>query len=135
MIVDVHSHAWTYPEHFSDDFRRQAIRARAGSEVDLTVNYENYRASAVADMVTIVFGGKAKLSGLWVNDAHVAQYVSRHRDQLIGFLSVDPTQERWEDELRCGHKDLGLRGIKLMPMYAGFRPDDERLDPLWNYAS
>jgi predicted TIM-barrel fold metal-dependent hydrolase len=22
-----------------------------------------------------------------------------------------------------------------MPMYAGFRPDDERLDPLWKYAS
>jgi hypothetical protein len=30
---------------------------------------------------------------------------------------------------------LGLRGIKLLPMYAGFRPDDERLDPLWSYAA
>jgi len=30
MIVDVHSHAWSYPQHFSDDFRRQAARARAG---------------------------------------------------------------------------------------------------------
>lgn len=25
-----HSHAWKYPEHFGDDFRRQAARARAG---------------------------------------------------------------------------------------------------------
>ena len=33
-----------------------------------------------------------------------------------------------------GHEELGLRGIKLLPMYAGFRPDDERLDPLWKYA-
>ncbi len=27
-----------------------------------------------------------------------------------------------------------MRGIKLLPMYAGFRPDEPRLDPLWEYA-
>lgn len=37
--------------------------------------------------------------------------------------------------MREGHESLGLRGIKLLPMYAGFRPDDERLDPLWRYAT
>jgi hypothetical protein len=34
-----------------------------------------------------------------------------------------------------GHEELGLRGIKLLPMYAGFSPDDERLEPLWRYAA
>ena len=29
MIIDVHSHAWAYPQHFGDDFRVQARRARA----------------------------------------------------------------------------------------------------------
>ena len=38
MIIDVHSHVWEYPRHFGDGFRRQAIRARAGVEVDLTGN-------------------------------------------------------------------------------------------------
>jgi predicted TIM-barrel fold metal-dependent hydrolase len=37
--------------------------------------------------------------------------------------------------MRNGHEQLGLRGIKLLPMYAGFRPDDARLDPLWHYAT
>jgi hypothetical protein len=37
--------------------------------------------------------------------------------------------------MRDGHENLGLRGIKLLPMYAGFRPDDQRLDPLWRYAT
>lgn len=37
--------------------------------------------------------------------------------------------------MREGHEELGLRGIKLLSMYAGFRPDDSRLDPLWNYAT
>lgn len=135
MIIDVHSHVWEYPRHFGDDFRRQAIRARAGVEVDLTVRYEDYRATCPADTRTIVFGGKAKLSDQWVDDRYVAEYVAAHPDTLIGFLSLDPTQDGWEREMREGREELGLRGIKLLPMYAGFRPDDERLDPLWRYAT
>lgn len=135
MIIDVHSHAWEYPAHFSDDFRQQAKRAKAGVEMDLTVTYDAYRATAPDDTITIVFGGKAKLSGLWVDDRYVAKYVAADPARLIGFLSVDPTQPGWEDELRFGHQELGLRGIKLLSMYAGFRPDDSRLDPLWQYAT
>jgi predicted TIM-barrel fold metal-dependent hydrolase len=134
VIVDIHSHIWRYPDHFSDDFRNQARRARAGMEVDLTVRWEDYDALSQPDVRTIVFGGKAKLSGVWVDDRFVAAYVAQHPDRLIGFLSVDPTQDGWERELRDGHEELGLRGIKLLSMYAGFRPDDERLDPLWRYA-
>jgi len=135
MIIDIHSHAWEYPTHFGDDFRRQAKRARAGVEVDLTVRYEDYRHAAPADTRTVVFGGKAKLSGVWVDDQYVADYVNAHSDTLIGFLSVDPTQPGWEREMFAGHRELGLGGIKLLPMYAAFRPDDERLDPLWKYAT
>jgi predicted TIM-barrel fold metal-dependent hydrolase len=134
MIIDVHSHAWSYPEHFTEDFRNQAKRARAGAEVDLSVRFEEYAAQTSEPVRTIVFGGKARLSGLWVDDAYVAAYVAAHPDRLIGFLSLDPTQQGWEDELRFGHQELKLRGIKLMPMYAGFRPDDPRLDALWGYA-
>lgn len=134
MIIDVHSHAWDYPDHFSDDFREQARRARAGVEVDLSVRFEEYAAHAAEPVRTIVFGGKARLSGLWVDDQYVARYAAAHADRLIGFLSLDPTQPGWEEELRYGHQELKLRGIKLMPMYAGFRPDDPRLDPLWQYA-
>ncbi len=135
MIIDVHSHTWEYPAHFSDDFRQQAKRAKAGVEMDLTVTYDAYRASSPDDTITIVFGGKAKLSGLWVDDRYVANYVAADPERLIGFLSVDPTQPGWEDELRFGHQELGLRGIKLLSMYAGFRPDESRLDPLWEYAT
>jgi uncharacterized protein len=70
-----------------------------------------------------------------VDDQYVADYIAAHPDALIGFLSVDPTQDDWQREMRAGHEQLGLRGMKLMPMYAGFRPDDARLDPLWRYAT
>lgn len=135
MIIDVHSHYWEYPRDFTGDFREQAKRAKGGADFDLTVRYEDYRAAAPPDVRTIVFGGKAKLSGVWVDDRHVAAYVAEHAETLIGFLSVDPTQPGWEDELHEGHEELGLRGIKLLPMYAGFSPDDRLLDPLWEYAA
>ena len=98
--------------------------------LDLSVTYDAYRSTCPDEVRTIVFGGKARLSGLWVDDQYVADYVNAHPDKLIGFLSVDPTQ----DELVDGHERLGLRGIKLLSMYAGFRPDDRLLDPLWQYA-
>ncbi len=134
MIIDVHSHAWPFPQAFSHDFIHQAQRARAGQPVDLTVRYEDYAASASGVAKTIVFGGKARLSGLWVDDRWVADYVAAQSGKLIGFLSVDPTQPHWQRELEEGHQGLGLRGIKLLPMYAGFSPDDPMLEPLWAYA-
>ena len=105
-IVDIHSHCWSYPAHFNDDFRQQAVRARRGIEFDLTVRYEAYRAAAPTETVTVVFGGKAQRSGLWVDDGFVADYVAQNPSHLIGFLSVDPTQPNWQDELRRGHQEL-----------------------------
>jgi predicted TIM-barrel fold metal-dependent hydrolase len=134
MIIDVHSHAWNFPSDFSEDFIRQAGRARPGHAVDFTATYEAYRAAAPDDTRTIVFGGKARLSGLWVDDRTVAAHVALDPARLIGFLSVDPTQQGWEREMRAGCEELGLRGIKLLPMYAGFSPEDTILEPLWRYA-
>lgn len=134
-IIDVHSHCWQFPDDFSEDFIRQAKLARAGMEVDLSVRLADYDRTSVPGVKTIVFGGKARLSGLWVDDAYVARYVAQAPERLIGFLSVDPTQDDWERELKAGHQELGLRGIKLLSMYAGFHPDEPRLDPVWQYAT
>jgi predicted TIM-barrel fold metal-dependent hydrolase len=135
MIVDVHSHYFRYPEHFTEDFKRQSLRSRNGVEVDMTVRWDDYHPTALSCDKTIVFGGKAKLSGMWVPDQAVAEYVSQHPDRLLGFLSLDPMVKGWQDELEEGHKNLGMKGIKLMPMYAGFKPNSREIDHLWQYAS
>ncbi|HMN28701.1 MAG TPA: amidohydrolase family protein [Caldilineaceae bacterium] len=126
MIVDVHTHVFTSPDVFSASFLAEASRARA-EPIDLSTRYADYRASAARCDATICFGGKARLAGLWVDDR-------QDPARLIGFLSVDPTQPRWEEELEYGHQELKLQGIKLMPMYAGFYPQEARLNFLWRYA-
>jgi predicted TIM-barrel fold metal-dependent hydrolase len=134
MIVDVHSHLFTCPDHVGDPFAEESARAHGG-HVDLTVRWAEYSATAPSDTTTIVVGGKARRSGLWVDDAAVAEYVGARPDRLVGYLSLDPTQPGWRDELEHGHQDLGLRGIKLMPMYAGFDPAAPEYDDLYAYAS
>jgi predicted TIM-barrel fold metal-dependent hydrolase len=132
MVVDVHSHYFRDPTHFSDEF---ASQAKKGRKVDFTVRWPEYAASATNASKTIVFGGKARLSGLWVPDREVADYVKAEPQRLVGFLSLDPTQPGWQDELEEGHQNLRLKGIKLMPMYAGFSPNSSELDHLWQYAT
>ena len=137
MIYDVHSHAWRYPDHFNETFRQQGIRMR-GYELDWTPEYENYLSSARTagqPVKTVVFGGKARLSGLWTPDSYVADYCAAYPEQTIPFMALDPTQDGWRDEMVEGREHLGMRGIKLMPMYAGFSPQDPELDDLWRYAA
>ncbi len=133
MIIDVHTHVFPDNSVFSDSFLAEASRARK-EPIDFVTRYDDYCATAPGVTATICFGGKAKLAGLWVDDRLVATYVQQDPARLIGFLSLDPTQPGWEAELEYGHQELGLRGIKLMPMYAGFFPQESRLNPLWAYA-
>jgi uncharacterized protein len=134
MLIDIHSHFFKCPEHFQKDFVAQAKRV-TNPAFDLNVRWDEYRAQAMQCDWTVVFGGKAALAGLWVPDDEVAAYVTAHADKAIGFLSLDPSQSGWEDELHHGHQDLKLKGIKLMPMYAGFYPNDRKFDYLWEYAT
>ena len=134
MAVDVRSHYFRCPEHFSREFMAEPSRSM-NCAIVFTVRWDEYQATARSSRRTIVFGGKARLSGIWVPDAEVANYVRAHPDRLIGFLSLDPTQPCWQDELREGHTALGLKGIMVMPMYAGFLPNAPGLDDLWIYAA
>ena len=134
MIIDVHTHVFTSNKPFSNTFLAEASRART-TPIDMITRYADYRATAENCDATICFGGKARLAGLWVDDQDVATYIKQDPARLIGFLSLDPTQIGWEAELKYGHQQLGLQGIKLMPMYAGFYPQDAQLIHCGNMPS
>ena len=40
----------------------------------------------------VVFGLKGRLTGYWVPDEYVAQFVARNPQKLYGFAACDPTQ-------------------------------------------
>ena len=82
----------------------------------------------------VVFGLKARRNGYWVPDAYVADIVGKAPQKLIGFASCDPTQIECLDELRYAAASLGMRGVKIGPIYAGIDPRDPRCEKVYEYC-
>jgi uncharacterized protein len=123
MITDVHTHFWT-PEHqgppWTDGLGRVSTRLADGAIDSVTV--ESYRRQVAPAERTIVFGLQARASGIMVPNDAVAAFVAAVGGQTVGFMSVDPTRHDAVAEVERGHADLGLRGIKLGPIYQGTSP-------------
>ena len=133
MMVDIHSHAWDIHQHASAEILQESEISRT-QPISMEVTFEEYlRVMQPVDRA-IVFGMKARRSGLYVPNPWIADFVARAGGKLIGFMSLDPTEAHFMDDFEHAHQDLGLAGIKLAPMYAGFDPRDRRLDPLYEKA-
>jgi uncharacterized protein len=123
MITDVHTHFW-HPDHqgppWTDGIGRVSTRLAAGAVDCVTV--ESYRRQVGPAERTIVFGLQARASGIMVPNDAVAAFVREVGGQTVGFMSVDPTRHDAVAEIERCHADLGLRGIKLGPIYQGTSP-------------
>jgi hypothetical protein len=58
--------------------------------------------------------------GVWPYE--VAQYVARYPGRAVGFAAIDPNQADAPGELERSITGLGLRGLKLSPVYHAFDP-------------
>ncbi|MFW6146136.1 MAG: amidohydrolase family protein [Planctomycetota bacterium] len=132
-MENIHAHVWDQDLHFTPEVVREAELSR-GRPIDLTVTDEALLAEAAAFDRTIVFGLKARRTGYWVSDDYVAERVALAPDKLIGFAAADPTQASCMDELTHAIEDLGLRGVKIGPVYAGIDPRDDRCRAVYDYC-
>lgn len=133
MIVDCHSHIMLYPAHISETFVAEASRAKS-EPVNLNAAPEDHWQAMAPVEYSIVFGMRAKHTGLVVPNDFVADYVKQHPEKLIGFASVDPNEPDYMDELKRATKGLGLRGLKLAPIYQNYHPLDERILPVYDFC-
>ena len=120
MIVDVHSHMVDSSLHLSDEFKSDLD----ASWKDHTIHAppEVHR-QAVADVdAIIVFPLNARYSGIVVPNEYVADYVRGAGENVIGFASVDANDPEAPDQLEHAVKQLGLRGLKIGPIYQGYDP-------------
>ncbi|MEM2927180.1 MAG: amidohydrolase family protein, partial [Candidatus Bathyarchaeia archaeon] len=132
MIVDVHTHIPRFRKPVRDEEAVYETRFRPhDSPVKMSVSWEEHYAAMAPVDKAIVFG--IAMKGENPNDA-VAEYVRSHPDKLVGFLSVDPKDPKALEELDRSVFQLGLKGIKLGPMYQGFHPWDERAFAIYKRA-
>jgi hypothetical protein len=134
MIVDVHTHVWEHPAHISDTFVRDARIAAGNPELQIAVDLEAHWAAMAPVDRAIVLGFRARHVGVLVPNEYVAAYVARHPDKLIGFCSVDPLDPDALDQFEYAVRRLGLRGLKVGPIYQDVHPSDPRFVALMRMA-
>jgi len=105
---------------------REANARSRGFPLDLNITPERHFQAMAAMDKAIVFGLRAAHSGLRVPNAFVAEYAALHPGKIIGFGAVDPATDdifATLDEI----VRLGLRGLKLGPIYQNVQPSDPRM--------
>lgn len=132
MIVDCHTHLWAANE-LTAEMAVEAGRMR-GRPLDLTVTPEMHRAATAKVDRAIVFGLRAPLTGFLSENDTVAAYVRTDPQKLIGFGAINPAEDGAVDEVERCVSDLGMRGLKMTPIYSGYHPHDERAWPVYARA-
>jgi len=130
---NIHTHTWDAALHFAPETIRETDLSR-GYPLDLSVKIGPYLEDMQPFEKVVVFGLKARRTGYWVPDEYVAEFVAQAPGKLIGFAGCDPTQPGHLTELRHAIEGLGMRGVKMGPIYAGFDPRDPLCDPVYTYC-
>ena len=148
MIVDCHTHLGWYPDHYSEDFVRECLAAKKAKmrmSKDVYFRGDDKRggdstpethlnATADADK-TVVLAFAAPHSGIRVPNELIARYVRSYPDRFIGYCSVDPNDPGASEELEHCVSALGLKGLKLGPIYQNFNPTGKQAFALYRKAS
>jgi predicted TIM-barrel fold metal-dependent hydrolase len=131
LIVD----AWI--QHFSPRVLAHpmfaSVRRWAGmnipAELPFDLTLATLDAASVTHAVITAWHGP---EGVLVSNDEVAAWVAQHPGRLVGLASVDLLRPLDAvRELRRAVKQLGLRGLRILPWLWGLPPNDRRYYPLY----
>ncbi|HUB69773.1 MAG TPA: amidohydrolase family protein [Acidimicrobiales bacterium] len=130
MIVDVHTHCLR-PQHWGREFDEHWKPIYGYDYPDHTPAEFDAAMSAGNVDVAVVFGLTAAAVGVRTPHEFVAQFCRETSTPTVGFMSLDPLDADVFDQVDEG-MELGLRGVKLYPVLAGFSPADEDFRPFFD---
>jgi predicted TIM-barrel fold metal-dependent hydrolase len=81
----------------------------------------------------IVFGLRSRRLGIDVPNRFIAECVEQNPKRLVGFACVDPNDEEAPRELQEAAA-MGLRGLKLAPIYQYFHPHSPEAGRVYRQA-
>jgi predicted TIM-barrel fold metal-dependent hydrolase len=135
-IVDFHIHPVNLEElHRADPNLTSALRDVYGLRIGLQplkVFVNQLRFFGVSKAVILGLDLSRTYGVKLPSNEDIARIVSMHPDLFIGFMGLDPLKgdealskcEKFIDKHR-------FKGVKLNPALQGFRPDDERIYPVY----
>ncbi|MFQ5933806.1 MAG: amidohydrolase family protein [Dehalococcoidia bacterium] len=121
-LIDWHTHCWT--REIITDAAREEMKKHGVRGTDAWP--ENFQ-KAVADTAQkfMVIAGPTRPGRKQSND-FVSEYVSQFPGRAVGLCSVHPEDEGAVEEVHRSMTELGLKGLKLSPVYQGFDPWDPK---------
>ena len=124
MIVDVHTHL-SIEEHKSKQLLTSEVRG-VPVKNRIAKPEDHYKDTIKADKV-FVLGVCAPFCGINVPNDFIAEYIKKDPSRFIGFMSVDPNDKNCIKEMERSKNELGLKGLKLVPMTQNFHPLDYKI--------
>ncbi|WP_221564582.1 amidohydrolase family protein [Alkalihalobacillus sp. TS-13] len=133
MIFDSHTHLFGPGQVGGPTLR--ALKRAWGPDFEMVADYEDHQKNIEEFSGSIVLAFDAPATGIVVPNDYVADYCSQDSYRLFGFASIDPNKENAARLLEESIRELGLRGLKLGPIYQNFYPDDRKHYELYKKAS
>jgi predicted TIM-barrel fold metal-dependent hydrolase len=133
-MIDCHTHLWRVGEHIGPFFLEQARRAWGMRPEQMDVPPERHREAMRGVAGAIVLGFHAPYMEMSVPNDYLAAYIHTDPGRLVGFASVNPVEPGAREELERSFHDLGLRGLKLGPIYQNYDPTDRAAFPVYEFA-
>jgi len=132
-MIDIHTHL--FPRGcMSEEFVREAALMRNDAEVSMDTLPEQHWAAMRPVDRAVVLAMRFFHVGVDVSNDVVAAYVRQHPEKLVGFMSLDPGEPDPIAEMERAYHELGLRGIKMSPIYQNFHPIDPRAREIYGRA-
>lgn len=123
---------------------REAIKWYSSIDLSAEGLIEEMDRAGVNKSVILALGYNINLPLLKVSNEEVSRIVDNYSERFIGFASVCPTEmaggsssvtdeqvEKSIEELGRAVESLGLEGVKLLPPFQHFYPNDRSLWPLY----
>ncbi|RAV22250.1 amidohydrolase family protein [Paenibacillus contaminans] len=132
MIFDCHTHLFGHGQVKGPT--QAAVKRSWGPDHEMIATPEQHEEAFADSDGAIVLAFDAPATGIEVPNEYVAEYVAKHNGKFIGFASVDPNRANAPRLLEEAIKGLGLKGLKLGPIYQNFYPDAKEHFDLYKKA-
>lgn len=126
--IDVHIH----PPRFDGAPRVDTSRYLRGDPPPATADEmaQKYRDLDIFGVLSPINSESAR-GETAISNEYIAELVARYPEQFIGFGSVDPWRGKMAVKEVTRIKELGLRGVKLMPITQEFYMNETRFYPIY----
>ena len=132
QLIDWHTHCWL-PEHRSkDDAELWKLRGVLGTgKADPAAHQASIDEAGAEKFVVIAI---PRRGGMCTPNEFIAEFVGRFPGRAVGLSSVDPEESGAPEEFEHAVTKLGLRGLKLSPVYQSMDPHSANCYALYEIA-